>query len=205
MEKVAIVGHSFVRRLREFLDDHPEKDRHFGMDRRRVHLLDCGGIKMFDVRKTFEEKIQKLNPDWVIVVLGDNDVNNKRFKMDGLATMIIEVAFEYLRSRDIPVVITNLMPRYRGDHHWAGWFKRSYNKRASVVNEEIRLQLQSGLYPQASFWNHKFAVFPTDEASTEEYWANRHLFCPDGVHLSEDGYFRYYRSLSKLLNGLRRQ
>ena len=93
MENVAIVGHSFVQRLKVFLNDHPENDCHSGMDRRRAYLFDWGGIKMFEVRTTFEQRIRELDPDWVIAVLGDNDVNNKRYNLDGLATMIIEIAF----------------------------------------------------------------------------------------------------------------
>ena len=199
MEKVAIIGHSFVRRLGEFLEDHPEKDPHFGMDHRRVSLLHCGGITMFEVRRTFEDQIRMLDPDWVVVVLGDNDADNHRLQVEGLATMIINTALQYLRRREVPVIVTNLMPRYTGSRRYS----RTYNGRAVQVNSELRRQVQ--LYQDVSFWVHKFAVFPEDEATTAAYHRNRHLYKPDGVHLSEDGYFRYYRSLAKLLNGLRRQ
>ena len=195
MDRVAIVGHSFVWRLEEFMKRRQDKDENFGMHTRKVKCFGTSGLNMRKVH-TVEEKVMEYDPDVLVLVIGDNDVDNPRMHLRGLAALIVNFANTIRRDVMVPVIISMLMPRYPGIY-----FNDSYNQRAIQVNQGLVEEIESGCFKNISLWRHKFVAFP--ENNPEKYWGTRCFFKEDGVHLNDDGNCRLYKSFRKLLSGLR--
>ena len=202
MERVAFSGHSLVYWLRKYVYGPNDKDPHFGFDWKFVEYF---GVRGLTIRKTelcLVERVKSFDPDWVILMLGDNDIGNKNMFLPGLATLIIAHAAMMRRHDSVPVIISLLLPRYVpvGSDPSARPFDPSYDSRAFVVNKAIQDELALGVHRNITCWRHKFAVFKCEDK--DRYDANRHLFRDDGVHLNDEGHARLYRSFKLLLRGL---
>ena len=205
MEKVAIAGHSLVHWFGEYVDNHPVRDSNFGLDQKVVKYFGVRGLTVRGVEKRLLPKVRSFDPDWIILMLGDNDLSNPHMDTTGLAYLIIHSACELRRDPSVTAVISLLLPRYEGtDPHPDHPFDPTYDKRAAEVNAAIRKELASGRWVNISCWQHDFGVFQQD--NKDRYKQLKYCFRKeDGVHLSDDGQVRLYRSFKLLLRGLRRQ
>jgi len=143
-------------------------------------------------------------PASLFVQLGENDFS--------LGTSASELAFQLLalasllkgRYQTSLVIIGSLMPRFAASKpgRWAldADSARRYRQWAAEVNET--LVKESGDLPYVVIWHHN-DKFPT-QCEAKAAQANR-LFLDDGVHLTVQGMFHFYKSIRGALIGATRQ
>ena len=142
-------------------------------------------------------QLRRLRPHIVVLVIGGNDISRHTsseevaFKIIALCTLL------HNRYHVRQVVLCQVMPRfnkslwrYRDDRERLEdeQDKEAYRRTALGVNKILEIECKNYSYLQ--FWNHngKFA-FPEMGPNHRRY------FSSDGVHMSDKGQYRLYKSL----------
>ena len=173
---VLILGHSFIRRLRHFIENRPEDlDLLFYITRPANLSISWHGVGGRTVAKTIKydlHVVQSLRPNIVIVQLGTNDLAScsplqvgseleefVRLLHDSYGVQFVCVC-QTIRRRSAP----------------------EFNKNVNILTRYLRVVLEP--IPYALYWGHR------------GFWKARGNFLsPDGVHLNSRGQHKLYRSL----------
>jgi hypothetical protein len=176
---VVVIGHSYVRRLKTWMSEHPSRaNLRFDPDRVRIHCFGLGGASFRARRKYFVDYVHSVmshlsfQASVVVIHIGENDV---LFTDSACLTQQIRNVFDLLSVRyAVPVtVVSQLLVFPVFDH-----------KRASVVDVNLSLELAFRGNSKFLFWKHR------------GFWNSvRNYYRPDNVHLNEDGMLKYWRSM----------
>ena len=199
-ERIAVVGHSFVRRLYDFTcraDSEKTEDSQFNLRNTTVRWFFKGGLGASDVLPRWQRQLADFKPQAVIFMIGDNDVE-RGVDIEGLAGLIQAMASLLLSERfgTRLVLVCQIMPRFESNVYR---FESAYNTLAKDLNGALYESFSGS--ERLRFRSHDFACIPWTESELEEFPAKfiRH----DGVHLSKYGNAKQYRSIKFALHKLK--
>ena len=200
--RIAIVGHSFVIKLEEYM--WKNRDPNFRLRDTEVEYFGERGCRVYQLLEKTGEKVKKFNPDYIILMIGDNDIDCWEY-LPGIAEAAINQGIFLRRDRSVPVVICSVFPRYKALFEGAKYpLTTTYNARARELNAIVARK--AATMTNISVWTHTFTSFPGPEEEcpeTKAYKSKRSLFSADGTHLSPSGENKLYRSMKLLVHGLR--
>ena len=171
--RVLILGHSFIRRLREHIGRNTDLDAN-------LHILDnielkWHGVGGRTVLKTVQfdlSVVELFKPDVVILQLGTNDLSH-------LSPVHVGSAIEDL-TRTLHDSLNVKCVRVCQTIYRTG--APIFNKNVILLNRYLKVVLEP--LPYAFFWAHK------------GFWrAKTNFMARDGVHLNRLGQYKFYRSL----------
>ena len=146
--RALVLGHSFVRRIGEFIDRSQAKDlysRDFNLS--NFCDLEICGFGGCTVDRMTLEKIRSTAPDVVVLDLGSDEVCDSSCDVATIALLL--VAFIELLLSEFTlqfIVVCQLLP-------WKRQPFDGYNDRVSQVNTLVREALQD--IQRTKFWNHR--------------------------------------------------
>lgn len=187
---VCILGHSYVRRFGDYMEQHQEDFGNLGFDccKIQVHCLGMGGATVSPGPKCISKllpDVVKLNPAIVFLHLGENDI---RYSHHGTASEIATRLIDFVQclSAHLPaasIIVSQLL-----------LFPASPELKDSVlmVNEVLGKGFQDA--DKVKFWRHRGGFWkPTVQLTSGASVKN--VFDSAGVHLSEEGYKAYWHSV----------
>jgi len=171
--RVVLVGHSYVRRLGEYMTSSPEL-ANLGLRDADVKCVAVGGATLGPHHKPISNHLQAvkdLDPFAIFVHMGENDLGHMS---DGQIKFELKSLVEKLSSlcHSRVVIVGQLVP----------WPRSRDSQRVNHLNGALCEQFAPGT---TVFWNHESSL----SRSCPE------LFLPDGVHLNDAGMHRYWRSV----------
>ena len=178
--RALVLGHSFVRRLKEFAaHNHSDGTYDLNLGLSNVCSVIFHGIGGRTVDKMIRndlDKIRSAAPNIVVLELGSNDLCDKDSDPETIALSIVAL---------VELLITELSLRFiavcevtaRQIEPFVG-----YNVRAALLNSHLRESLHA--MPAAKCWQHRGLINPTNNA----------VYRPDGIHLNYIGNKALYRS-----------
>lgn len=171
---VLVLGHSFVRRLRDDLKSNfdPRADGTFKLSNdTRVHMHGVGGRTVRKLRQYDLGVVTSVAPDVVILDIGTNDLSANRPEVVG--SEIEDLVCLLLDSYLVRVVaVCEVIPRAQAP---------VFNEAATVLNQYLRGVLEP--FANAFLWEHRGFSNPSVDP-----------YLPDGVHLNSSGQYCLYRS-----------
>ena len=178
--KALIIGHSFVRRLKDDLlrnfDSRASLD--LGLDQSMEVLLHgVGVLRVTQLRRIISQKVRELSPDAVLLEIGTNDLGSISPEIVGSD---IHDIVEYLHfSLGIQMMgVCLVIPRRVRE---SGLPDAGFNLLALKLNQYLFVLLDDT--PFAFVWHHE-----------ELESLDRAILMPDGVHLNPHGQYKLYRS-----------
>lgn len=191
---IFIIGHSYVRRLREFMDVPAEEGsrdrRNLGLTDRRfqVSCLGTGGADLRSGRRgaTHQHFVEFVNghrrPSVVFIHIGENDLRHGESPRD--LVRHIQNLVSDVTGPDRVVFVSQLlafpaMPQHR--------------QQVVEVNASLRRMWSGRDGGQVRYWSHRGLWSPVEE-----------VFDGRGVHLNPHGADRYWHSVrTAVIKGLR--
>lgn len=79
--RALVLGHSFIRRLRDWMRVNGREMRHGNLD---VHLHGVGGRTVPQVYHLDLQLVERISPDVILLQLGGNDINDTTSATDVL-------------------------------------------------------------------------------------------------------------------------
>jgi lysophospholipase L1-like esterase len=129
-------------------------------------------------------------PDVIFVQIGGNDFRRGTSPSDLALDILALASLLKGRFKASFVMFGQILPRFKTEGPLKWWSldakeAREYNRWAQQVNVLVEDMLQD--IPYTKLWHH------SGKLGSKVH--TRHLFVDDGVHLSEQGMFRFYRSV----------
>ena len=186
---ILILGHSFVRRLRDDLNAHFDVRAapNFHLpESGYVSLMGTGGRTVKKLRKHDLPSVRHLRPDIVILEIGTNDLSLEPpevvgSNIDDLARLLRD---EY---KVRVVVVCQVLDRNLPNSHDSN---KDFNVKASLLRKYLSVVLSDAV--GIVLWEHR-----------DFSRSDRVLLSPDGVHVNEQGQYCLYRSYrGAILNAL---
>ena len=170
---VLLLGHSFIRRLRDDLRSHFDSraDDTFGLqDDAIVHFHGVGGLTVAKLRRDLGI-VSSLSPHVVILELGTNDLANLSPEVTG--SEIEELVRLLLDTFSVRVIgVCEVIPRVRAPF---------FTGAASILNQYLCGVLEP--ISNVFCWRHRGFNNPSVDP-----------YLPDGVHVNSFGQYCLYRS-----------
>lgn len=172
------MGHSYVRRLKEFIEKGSEG--HFTdtlniENTCSVHWHGVGGRTIQKVVQYDTPIITSLSPDILVLEIGSNDLCRRRSKPKEVATSVLESVKSFHIFFQVKfVIVCKITERSKIPY-------AKYNENVARTNRYLKLALEELDY--AKFWSHRGLSCPTID-----------IFTRDGVHLNSKGNRALYRS-----------
>ena len=183
---ILIMGHSFIRRLRDFIAKNPT-DYYLNLglnDRVSVHWHGVGGRTVKKLTTFDLNIVRQVQPDIVFLQIGTNDLTVK-----GMTPLTVGSAIEDLvrllhDSYGVQLVYVGQTIKRRpiGD----------FNNKVHLLAQYLKTVLEP--IPYAIYWSHR------------GFWRNASCYLSyDGVHLNGEGQHKFYRSIrGAVINSLKR-
>ena len=184
-----VYGHSYVRRLGDYIDDMGNNFTNFGFDGTRLQVL-CSGVgggKVYPGRKSLQASVNtaalsEYEPHICFLQAGENDINIDTFNTETatkLATALINFAAFLQHSFSINhIIIGQLLPRMTS----------GFTRCVVEVNKALQQQLATNDHTCIHFWHHR------------GFWQDpSQLFSRDGVHFNDKGTMKYAKSVRAAL------
>ena len=173
LPSVLLLGHSFIRRIRDDLRSHFDSraDNTFGLpDDAIVHLQGIGGLTVGNLRRDLG-MVSSLSTHVVILEIGTNDLGS--YSPDVVGSEIEELVCLRLDTFSVRVIgVCEVIPRVGAP---------SFNSAASILNQYLCGVLEP--IPNVFCWRHRGFNNPSV-----------HPYLPDGVHVDAFGQYCLYRS-----------
>ena len=173
IHKVLILGHSFIRRLGQFVDKRPQLNYHFMLEESATFKWHgVGGRTVAKTIKSDLHVIESFAPDIVVLQLGTNDLS----RLDPLVVgSAIEDLVRILHDSHNVKLVCVCQTIYRGSDP-------AFNVRVRALTKFLKILLEP--LPYSFFWGHR------------GFWNTTQRFLArDGVHLNRLGQYKLYRSL----------
>ena len=187
-KRVAIVGHSHVRRLLE-----ATQGNNFNMSNADVEIR-CFFKGGCTIPRLFGTDIMSpmlsFQPDAVIVWIGDNDLKENSSPSDlcGFLFAALEAFVEFCPSIK-NIFISPILPRHNGTSRY---LFQNYNALAWELNDLIDQEVENyrvqGRSPIINFRRFPEFCFPGERKNDSRFLNNYKFFNNDGVHLNTEGY-----------------
>ncbi|XP_069108945.1 uncharacterized protein [Argopecten irradians] len=177
---VMIIGHSFIRRLRDDLTGE-WSNLGFDNDSISVHCYGKGGGRLRDIYSCMSDAISTIKPKIVLLQIGGNDIDSRDFEnvRDRLARDLISIA-QWLREGFSVQQVGIMQLFYRGKTRHIT--VQDYNHSVDSVNDVVKSMC--GSIEGCFYWRHK----GLKDAAFD-------CLCKDGVHLSDKGLRKYKYSV----------
>ena len=188
MQKVAIVGHSFVNHLREFVRSDRCAEKSFGLANAEVRFFGVSGLAIGKLRQ-IEHSLRNFGPTTVVLLLGDNDIGNGVDAELLTLRLVAAVAMIQRWAGTSKVIRMDICPRF-----WVPSYKyfcEQYEETAMYVNADFREQVQMQSLSRIFSWSCRGLSF---------HDARRVNWKPDGVHLQVPGNSLLYQGIRKALH-----
>ena len=178
---VVLVGHSYVRRLGEYITKSPQL-LNLGLEDVDVHCVGIGGVRVGPENQNciWDAKhlnaVSKHHPFLIFLHLGENDLGHMP---DGQISFQLLQLVDHLStlSHSHTVIVGELVS-----------FPRTRNQHLAAV-QHINTHLSRAIQLPNIFWLHKSGITV----------GSPDLFLPDQVHLNDTGLHRYWRSVRTIV------
>ncbi|CAG2213335.1 unnamed protein product [Mytilus edulis] len=190
MDKRAVVfGHSFIRRLNDFVLCNKHNGwSNLSLDERDilVNLFGSGGGTVRQGPKCmFQPCLLKViaddKPDVVFLQVGGNDIKHDSVDPKLLARDITSFAEFIIDGYDVKhVIVGQLLQRFNANRPY------NYNEIVNEVNTHVKLIIKN--IDKLSFWHHR-GMWSDSES----------LIANDGVHLNKKGTLKFANSIRSAL------
>lgn len=180
--QVALVGHSFIRRLRDFLLHRGQSPSGLQLGPHyQVKFYGTGGAMLAGKKsQVFSQKLQAATlsgPHVVYIAMGTNDLSVGK-SPHTVANMLFSLAMHILDTSNTRlVIIEQILPRHPGLYP-------AFTTLMSQTNTIIQELITSANNPAIKFWKHRRFFHPQHP-----------LLAQDGVHLNNTGMAKYWRSI----------
>ena len=186
MQRVAVVGHSFVNHLQTFMKKDVFVDDAFGLDNTRVEFIGVSGLTISKLRRV-EHRVRNFKPTVVVVILGDNDIGNGVDQDLLMLRLTAAVTMLKAWAGAAKVIKIDICPRFCAQSY--KYYCASYEEVALAVNAGFREQVGEdveGIYA----WGCRGLSF---HDARQVNWSG------DGVHLKAAGNSLLYQGIRKAL------
>ncbi|XP_045157215.2 uncharacterized protein LOC123523618 [Mercenaria mercenaria] len=187
IQKIHIFGHSFVKRLKQFIQD--SDDLKFNLDLNSRHMVQYTGFSgatIMTLRQHLDQ-IEDFAPDLVVLVIGTNDLCDASMSSDGVANQLMDLVDTLLFVIGVPkVIVTQILHRTEGNirsKHWVDidWFNNRVDKTNIILSTlDNKPHHRSKLWRLKGFWTVDTKAM---------------VYAQDGCHLSPTGNMKLYRNL----------
>lgn len=178
--RVLVLGHSFVRRLKEFAaQNHSGGPYDLNLGLSNICSIIFHGIGGRTVDKMIKhdlDKIRSAAPNIVVLEPGSSDLCDKDSDPETIALSIVALAELLLTELSLRFIAVCEVTA-RQNEPFVG-----YNDRTALLNGYLRESLR--IIPTAKCWQHRGLINPTNNA----------VYAPDGIHLNDIGNKALYRS-----------
>lgn len=194
--RVAIVGHSYIKHLKNFATELPNKTEFSSVAPKspRPNLLDLDNcsvqwyglsgstVPTLAANNSIRKGLNAFDPHLVFMQIGSNDLDNETSKPIDVAYAISELADEFVQEYSChKVLVGKLVER-----------KKTRNIDVDEYNEKVQFTntyLQNfcddlSSFNTPSFWHHKGIVNPA-----------KNIYYKDRVHMNDLGNLKLYRSI----------
>ena len=184
--RVLIMGHSFIRRLCDFIKNNaPEYELNFKINEPvSVGWRGIGGRTIAKMKRYDLAAVSQFRPDIVYLEIGTNDLTQRNASAVTIGSAIedfVRLLYEEYGVRFVYVGQT-INRDVRGN----------FNNNVAILARYLKVVLEP--LPYAQYWTHR--GFWQPRRSTLSY---------DGVHLNREGQHKLYKSIrGAVLHGLRR-
>lgn len=185
MSSIALVGDSYIRRLRDFLCD-TSQDLDFPTT--RIRFLCEGGSSLFGKKPIQPLLDQALASDLSLLLLnvGSNDVGSS--PSEKIITALLSLArYSLCASRQCIVIVCQLHHRSRPPPHFS-----EFNDTISAINASLQDTIRSQAHPRIRFARLRGLFKPSAS-----------YYC-DGVHYADVGSQLFLRGVRSALHGAAR-
>ena len=187
MDKFLVVGHSFPRRLKCYLQTKDITNFNLNQDTYRVGIWGRGGLNLKNVFD-YINVISSSHTDCIILDLGANDLDSHSAPCPvSVAQELINFAI-FLRTKSRSKFIY-LVSQYRRQNPR----RKDYNTVLQTFNAFIQQWCKKNSQDNIRFWPLR---------NLSDNWQQYQV---DGVHFNDKGQHRYYRSVRGAILNARRQ
>ena len=177
-----IIGHSFVRRMQEFLVDHP-----LDVGRQYPYVFTEGkGGKTVTTLWSDTQFISTIEPRVVVLDIGSNDLCNPSVGPVDLSFKIIELSGFILMSTPGIKAVVIMQIMHRGNHWRPRLGQRNlteYNSAVDQTNQHLSTQCYQNTLPGLKFYNVKKMSDNFDS-----------YLLRDGVHFNTKGQLKHRKN-----------
>ena len=178
--RALVLGHSFVRRLKDFaVQNHSDGpyDLNLGLSNVcSIIFLGIGGRTVDKLIRNDLDKIRSAAPNIAVLELGSNDLCDKDSDPETIALSIVALAELLITELSLRIIAVCEVTA-RQNEPFAGC-----NVKAALLNSHLRESLR--VIPAAKCWQHRGLINPTNNA----------VYAPDGIHLNYLGNKALYRN-----------
>ena len=181
--QILIFGHSYVRRLQDFLSWEFGYYHNLGLsyDVAHVQWMHRGGLTADFALWNYVQPIVETQPDIVIIQLGGNDVSFPFVSPENAGSALYDLGASLIHLGVRYVIVCQELPR---SGLGIPRYVPEYNAKVSAMNSYVRRILGLGFIPGLRYWQHR------------SLWrSTRPTAHRDGVHLNDLGHHRLYRSM----------
>jgi lysophospholipase L1-like esterase len=173
--RVLILGHSFVRRLREFITQHdPEYDLTLGLEHITVRWHGVGGRTIAKLNAFDLTVVEDFKPDIVFLQIGSNDLTQRNMSHISVGSRLEEFVRQLHDEQGVKIIIVGQTIQRA--------YPVSFNAKVSLLARYMKTVLEPLSY--TIYWSHR------------GFWRPRGPFLSfDGVHLNREGQHKFYRSV----------
>ena len=111
-KKVAVVGHSFVKKLKVFVEKDEGTDLNLQLTGAIVDYMGFSGLKLNGLEHRVKEKLERFKPDTVCLIIGENDIKSSLQAESLVLDIIKKVEDIGTWSGGASTIVCQLMPRY---------------------------------------------------------------------------------------------
>ena len=168
--RVLILGHSFIRRLKDFIASHPDLNANFLKPAKLNGMVLAVELLPAEARAFDLPMVESFLPQIVILQVGSNDLVHAdplsiACAIEDLVTLL-HVRFQVKRVCVYQTVYRESSPMY--------------NKRVRDLVKYLKVLLEP--LPYSFYWRHR------------GFWNTKvSLYSSDGVHLNSRGHYRLFR------------
>lgn len=173
--RVSLIGHSFIRRLRDFMNHNPDSyNLRLDNGQYQVSCLTRGGLTITRLGSLREFTSFTLRPDLAFLQIGGNDLVCSTPNISKLVKDIVAYAQYLTYGCGVKHVIIGQILRRDPRHSTA-----TFNTDVLTLNHELALACAD--HSNISFWKHR------------GFWASMDFLAADGVHIRSDLDGKYTR------------
>lgn len=184
--RVCILGHSYVRRLGEFMESQQKEYGNLGLSRDQV-VVECigiGGATVCPGNKCIRQQlghVSSIQPAVVFVHMGENDLRSSSHGRADQVVANLSGLLGVLSQQCQIIYVGQLLPFPATPANWPVVVE---------VNNSLQAAYQGSqtihYWRHHGFWNQPVSLVPGEQQG---------VFDQDGIHLSQKGQKRYWHNV----------